>query len=451
MAFVAQSSRPPRRGGRGDNRGYRNYRGGRNNHGGRGNNGFRYNNRNSSGPSHPCQLCGLHGHVASSCPSHVSYPTSEAHLANSFQAQCQINPNNASWYADSGATDHKTQSTGNIHDIISCNGKDKVFFGDGKSLFISHRGHKTIGNNIHLKNVLVVPKITKNLLSINKLTMDNNVDVLFYQPNFYVQDRETGQVLAQGRCENELYVLNQDHQALSAVSINKASYELWHSRLNKTGLVQVTSILPKPIVCSSCQISKAQKLPFDLNPKRALFPLDLVHCDLWGPSPITSHEGYRYYVAFVDDFSRFTWLYPLHTKAMFSTILTTFITFVQTQFSRKIKVFQSDGGTEFVNNQVKKIFQDNGTFHRLSCPYIPQQNGRVERKHRHIIETGLAMMFNAKVPSSYWVEAFSSAVYIINRLPSKILEGKSPFEHMFGHVPNYNNFRTFGVSSFSVS
>ncbi|XP_022013008.2 uncharacterized protein LOC110912566 isoform X6 [Helianthus annuus] len=234
-------------------------------------------------------------------------------------------------------------------------------------------------------------------------------------------DRETRQVLAQGRCENGLYVLNQDHQALSAVSINKASYELWHSRLghvsndvikllNKTGLVQVTSILPKPIVCSSCQMSKAQKLPFDLNPKRALFPLDLVHCDLWRPSPITSHEGYRYYVAFVDDFSRFTWLYPLHTKAMFSTILTTFITFVQTQFSRKIKVFQSDGGTEFVNNQVKKIFQDNGTFHRLSCPYIPQQNGRVERKHRHIIETGLAMMFNAKVPSSYWVEAFSSAV-----------------------------------------
>ncbi|KAD0286868.1 hypothetical protein E3N88_44505 [Mikania micrantha] len=133
---------------------------------------------------------------------------------------------------------------------------------------------------------------------------------------------------------------------------------------------------------------------------------------------------------------------------MFSTVLTTFITFVQTQFSRKIKVFQSDGGTEFINNHVRKIFQDNGTFHRLSCPYTPQQNGRVERKHRHIVETGLAMMFNATLPSSYWVEAFSSAVYIINRLPSKILDSKSPFELMFGHVPNYNHFRTFGCRVF---
>ncbi|XP_076910016.1 uncharacterized protein LOC143567496 [Bidens hawaiensis] len=165
--FVAQSSRSPRRGhgGRGYNRGYRNYRGGRNNCGGRENNGPRNNNRDSPSAPHPCQLCGLHGHVASSCPSHVSYPTSEAHLANSFQAQCQVNPNNASWYVGSGATDHTTQSTGNILDIISCNGKDK--------------------------------------------------------------DWETRQVLAQGQCENGLYVLNQEHQALSAVSTNKASYELW--------------------------------------------------------------------------------------------------------------------------------------------------------------------------------------------------------------------------------
>ncbi|GJQ93839.1 retrovirus-related pol polyprotein from transposon RE1 [Tanacetum coccineum] len=76
-----------------------------------------------------------------------------------------------------------------------------------------------------------------------------------------------------------------------------------------------------------------------------------------------------------------------------------------------------DGRTEFVNHTVQKFFEDNGILHRLSCPYTPQQNGRAERKHRHLVEIGLAMLFHAHVPASYWVDAFSSATYIINRLP----------------------------------
>ncbi|GKD57141.1 retrovirus-related pol polyprotein from transposon TNT 1-94 [Tanacetum coccineum] len=147
---------------------------------------------------------------------------------------------------------------------------------------------------------------------------------------------------------------------------------------------------------------------------------DLIHCDLWGPAPVSS-DGYLYYVIFVDDYSRFTWFYPLKTKSEFYTVLSAFIKLIQTQLSRKIKVFQSDRGTEFVNHTVRKFFEDNGILHRLSCPYTPQQNGRAERKHRHLVETGLAMLFHAHVPASYWVDAFSSATYIINRLPTKLL------------------------------
>lgn len=124
------------------------------------------------------------------------------------------------------------------------------------------------------------------------------------------------------------------------------------------------------------------------------------------------------------------------------------MTFVQTQFSRKIKTFQSDGGTEFVNHNVRSLFEANGMFHRLSWPYTPQQNGRAERKHRHIVETGLAMIFNSRIPNAYWVDAFSSAVYIINRLPTKVLDGKSPFELLFSQVPHYSNFRAYGCLVF---
>ncbi|GJY78188.1 retrovirus-related pol polyprotein from transposon RE1 [Tanacetum coccineum] len=93
---------------------------------------------------------------------------------------------------------------------------------------------------------------------------------------------------------------------------------------------------------------------------------------------------------------------------------------------------------------IRKIFEDNGTLHRLSCPYTPQQNGRAERKHRHLVETGLAMLFHAHVPASYWVDAFSSATYIINRLPTKLLGNHSPFELLYSRLPNYTNFRAFG-------
>ncbi|GJU27803.1 retrovirus-related pol polyprotein from transposon TNT 1-94 [Tanacetum coccineum] len=274
--------------------------------------------------------------------------------------------------------------------------------------------------------------------------------------SFPIQDRETKQVIAQGLCEDGLYVLRDTPMALAAtVGVSrKASFELWHNRLghvsfdvistlNKLGVLDVTSILPKPNICKPCQLSKSQRLPFELNSKRSSYPLDLIHCDLWGPAPVSS-DGYLYYVIFVDDYSRFTWFYPLKTKSGFYTVLSAFIKLVQTQLSRKIKVFQSDGGTEFVNHTVRKIFEDNGTLHRLSCPYTPQQNGRAERKHRHLVETGLAMLFHAHVPASYWVDAFSSATYIINRLPTKLLGNHSPFELLYSRLPNYTNFRAFG-------
>ncbi|KAM0053129.1 putative RNA-directed DNA polymerase [Helianthus debilis subsp. tardiflorus] len=107
-------------------------------------------------------------------------------------------------------------------------------------------------------------------------------------------------------------------------------------------------------------------------------------------------------------------------------------------------MFQSDSGGEFISHRVRKLFEQNGTLHRLSCPHTPQQNGRVERKHRSVVETGLAMLFNSNVPASYWVEAFSSAVFILNRLPTRVLGGKSPFEMLFHYLPDYSSFRTYG-------
>lgn len=91
---------------------------------------------------------------------------------------------------------------------------------------------------------------------------------------------------------------------------------------------------------------------------------------------------FRYYVVFIDDFSRFTWLYPLRAKSDFYDVLVKFHAFECNQFSASIKKFQSDGGSEFINARVRSFFDTHGIiYHRVSCPYMPQQNGRAEYKH----------------------------------------------------------------------
>lgn len=78
-----------------------------------------------------------------------------------------------------------------------------------------------------------------------------------------------------------------------------------------------------------------------------------------------------------------------------------------------------------------------GILSRLSCPQTPEQNGVAERKHRHIRETGNTMLFHSGLSKGYWLEAFAAAVFLINRLPSPVLQNRSPFEVLFGNKPDY--------------
>lgn len=151
-------------------------------------------------------------------------------------------------------------------------------------------------------------------------------------------------------------------------------------------------------------MGKSHALPFKLSRSHALHPLNLVHTDLWGLSPINCISGHKYYISFLDDYSRYVWLFPLKAKSEADHAFVQFKNFVEKQFDRKSKVLQSDGGAEF--NSFNNITQREGILFRHSCPYTSMQNVRVERKHISIVETGLVLLANAKMPLCYWVEAF---------------------------------------------
>jgi hypothetical protein len=172
--------------------------------------------------------------------------------------------------------------------------------------------------------------------------------------------------------------------------------------------------------------------------------LALIYSDVWGPSPIVSRTGFRYYISFLDAYSRYTWLFPMHHKNDALPIFIKFQKYTERFFNCKIKSIQSDWGGEY--RSLNKYFDTCGIVHRVSCPHTHQQNGAIERKHRHLVETGLALLSHASVPLRFWEDAFQTACYLINRLPTPLIKNLSPFEKLFHTDPEYSFLKTFGCA-----
>ncbi|KAM1025659.1 hypothetical protein ACFX13_039472 [Malus domestica] len=222
-----------------------------------------------------------------------------------------------------------------------------------------------------------------------------------------------------------------------------ASQDLWHKRLGHPS----TKILNKLVFtscismsrtmnntfCSDCVVSKSSKLPFVSGSCTTSKPLELLHMDVWGPAPISSVHGFRYYVIIVDDYTKYSWLYPLKFK---SDVLSTFVHFkslIENKLGVKVISIRSDFGGEFLSSKFSQFLLEQGITHQLSCPHTPKQNGCVERKHIHLVETAHTLLTVSKVPHQYWDHAFSTAIYLINRMPTAI--NVSPWESLFKKAP----------------
>ncbi|KAL0322510.1 UNVERIFIED_CONTAM: Retrovirus-related Pol polyprotein from transposon TNT 1-94 [Sesamum angustifolium] len=196
--------------------------------------------------------------------------------------------------------------------------------------------------------------------------------------------------------------------------------------------------------CDTCHRAKQSRLSFPVSLSHSDENFDLVHMDLWGPYTANSISGCTYVLTLVDDHSRSMWTFLLKQKNQVSSILRNFCSLVRNQFDRGIKVLRSDNGTEFINHECQALCNNLGIIHQTSCTYTPQQNGRVERKHRHLLNVARALMFQASLPIKFWGDAILTATYLINRTPTKVLNWQTPFEMLYGRPPQYGHLRTFG-------
>ena len=115
---------------------------------------------------------------------------------------------------------------------------------------------------------------------------------------------------------------------------------------------------------------------------------------------------------------------------------------VETHFQKKIHTLYSDNGGEYLALQT--FLATHGITHLTTPPHTPEHSGYSERRHRHIVKTGLTLLSHASLPLMFWTHAFVIAVYLINRMPTPTLNLSSPYENIFGSPPNYSKLRIFG-------
>ena len=189
--------------------------------------------------------------------------------------------------------------------------------------------------------------------------------------------------------------------------------------------------------------------PFVSIVSKVMSHLELIYTDVWGPASYIGIDGSRYYLIFVDHYTKYIWFYPMVTKSDVSKNFPHFKRFVETRFQKSIKTLYSDNGGEFI--ALKSYLLLHGITHYTTAPHTPQQNGVSERRHRHLVETGLTLLHDAHLDFSYWPYAFQTASYLINKQPTPLLQEKSPFEVLFGQTPNYLKFKKIGCICYPLT
>jgi Integrase core domain/GAG-pre-integrase domain len=189
------------------------------------------------------------------------------------------------------------------------------------------------------------------------------------------QDLITKEKIGEVFFENGLYFLDSNKSSFNITKDGDLE-KLWHKRVGRPSdkILKIMFNFAN-LDCNNCEVCKFAKhikLPFCDSKTKSSEPLELVHSDVWGPAPVSSYNDYRYFMIFIDDYSRTTWLYLMKNKSEVFSHFQTFLNLVETQFNKKIKILRTDNGTEFINQNFSNYLKQKGILHQTFCVYTPQ-------------------------------------------------------------------------------
>lgn len=397
-----------------------------------------------------CSHCNKSGHSSEACWFKKRYNQNKSRTENAFMVLSTAGYSkykvSDDWYADSGASEHMSHSK-EMKNYQEFKEPKKVMIGDGSTIeafgsgtveLEAFNGKEWVFSR--MENVLYIPSLKVNLFSIRKA----------FDKGYQLQGDKTKCQFIKDECisaiatrkENmfimDFRYLKQKVNSSAMVSMGKIKSGIseWHSKMAHQNMEQVKTILKRNEInfnmgdeesCIPCLKGKQHKMPFSSSKTITEKPGDLLHMDLCGPMNTVSYGGAKYFLLIKDDYSRFRIVYFLRNKFETTGKIKTFMKEATNQ-GHIIKKVRSDNGKEFTNAELKRMYNEYGIIHQTSIPYTPEQNGKIERENRTVIEAARTMLAAKNLNKQLWAEAVNTAVFVLNRTGKSCVPNKTPHE-----------------------
>ena len=405
-----------------------------------------------------CYVCNELGHTQYKCPKNSKKPSESSQQQNEAlfgeALVAEESGDTDLWIADTGASHHMTKSKDFFVSYTAFSEPKPVTLGNRKLMLAYGQGNiqiETLVNNewkkYYLKDVWYTPDVVKNLFSV-PTAADKGLE--YWLDQWSCRITKNDETVVVGKRHGGLYrlilkVIPPESPAEVYVASRVDSLQVWHERLGHQNKQYMEKYLKKHDItytkdnqlCEACILGKQHRLSFGTRMTTTVKTGELIHADVCGPMQEDSFRGYRYFVMFKDDFSKYRDLYFMKQKSEVAEKLKYFLAKVNTA----VKELLTDGGGEFDNKEVRQITQQIGLNHRMSMPYTPEQNGAAERENRTLVEAARSMLQSKKLPNKLWAEAVNTAAYILNRTGPTKVAGKSLCELWTGKEPSVDHLK----------